>query len=258
MTDAATNAGPDGRAPDDGDALFGLRGVRQERAGTVVLDGVDLDIHAGAITALIGPSGAGKTSLLRLLNRLDDPTAGAVSYCGRPLGALPVRELRRQVGFVFQRPTMFPGTVADNLRASLTLGASADRALGVDAALDLVELPATHAGREAEKLSGGEQQRVSIARAMMTGPTTLLLDEPTSALDPEIAERLLATIVRLSRDAGLSVVMVTHRLSEASDASAWTVMLEAGRVVEAGPTEQLFRHATHERTRAYLATAGTR
>jgi ABC-type glutathione transport system ATPase component len=122
----------------------------------------------------------------------------------------------------------------------------------------MVELPRATASRDAEELSGGEQQRVSIARALMTSPRVLVLDEPTSALDPEVAERLLATVVRLSRDAGLSVIMVTHRLSEASESSMFTVMLEAGRVVEAGPTERMFREPSHERTRAYLATARTR
>jgi putative ABC transport system ATP-binding protein len=246
------------------DALFVLAGVRQARGATVVLDGVDLTLPAGELSALIGPSGAGKTSLLRLLNRLEDPTGGTVTYRGRPLAAIDVRALRREIGFVFQRPTMFPGTVGANLRVPLELARGAAGAAphgaspGIEAALAMVELPPAYASRDAEELSVGEQQRVSIARALMTSPRVLLLDEPTSALDPEVAERLLATVVRLSRDAGLSVVMVTHRLSEASDSSTFTVMLEAGRVVEAGPTARMFRDASHERTRAYLATARPR
>jgi ABC-type methionine transport system ATPase subunit len=246
------------------EALFVLAGVRQARSATVVLDGVDLTLPAGELSALIGPSGAGKTSLLRLLNRLDDPTGGTVTYRGRPLSAIDVRSLRREIGFVFQRPTMFPGTVGANLRVALEVAGGAAHAAahapspGVEAALEMVELPRAYATRDAEELSGGEQQRVSLARALMTSPRVLLLDEPTSALDPEVAERLLATVMRLSRDAGLSVIMVTHRLSEASDSSTFTVMLEAGRVVEAGPTERMFRDPSHERTRAYLASARPR
>jgi putative ABC transport system ATP-binding protein len=237
--------------------LFSLRGVSQERGGAVILRDLTLDLPRTAITALVGPSGAGKTSLLRLLNRLDDPTAGSVAFDGRPITSYPVGALRRRVGFAFQSPAMFPGTVADNLRTAAGLGGAAALAdaLPVERVLAAVELSADHAGREAGRLSGGEQQRVSLARALMTRPEVLLLDEPTSALDPEVAERLLATIARLTRDHGVAVVMVTHRLSEAREISTYTVMLERGRLVEAGPTERLFTAAASERTRAYLATA---
>jgi polar amino acid transport system ATP-binding protein len=118
-----------------------------------------------------------------------------------------------------------------------------------------VGLSADYASREAGRLSGGEQQRVSIARALMTRPDVLLLDEPTSALDPEVAERLLETVARLTRERGVAAVMVTHRLGEAREISTYAVMLEGGRLVEAGPTERLFTAPASERTRAYLATA---
>ncbi len=228
----------------------------QVRGDLRTLDGVDLDIPAGGVTALVGPSGAGKTSLLRLLNRLDSPAAGEVAFRGRPVAGLPVRELRRRVGFVFQLPVMFPGTVADNLRAAA--GAAGDATPVSDAAvadaLGLVGLDGSYAAREAGRLSGGERQRASIARALMTRPEVLLMDEPTSALDPEVAERLMATVVRLTSDASLTAVMVTHRLAEARSASDFLVMLEAGRVLEAGPAAALFGGAAHPRTRAYLAS----
>lgn len=238
-------------------SLFALRGVTQERGGTMILRDVTLDLPRTAITALVGPSGAGKTSLLRLLNRLDDPAAGQVSFDGQPISGYPIGTLRRRVGFVFQTPAMFPGTVRDNLRTAVDLGAagSVSGAPPAERVLDAVGLSADYASREAESLSGGEKQRVSIARALMTGPEVLLLDEPTSALDPEVAERLLATIARLTREHGVSVVMVTHRLGEARHISTYTVMLEGGRLVEAGPSAQLFAGASSERARAYLATA---
>ena len=235
--------------------LFSLRGVSQERGGAVILRDLTLDLPRTSITALVGPSGAGKTSLLRLLNRLDDPTAGTVAFDGRPITSYPVGRLRRRVGFVFQSPAMFPGTVSDNLRTAAELGEAAADAPPLERVLAAVELSADYASREAGRLSGGEQQRVSLARALMTRPEVLLLDEPTSALDPEVAERLLATVARLTRERGVAVVMVTHRLSEARDISTYTAMLEGGRLVESGPTERLFTAAASERTRAYLATA---
>src|SRR5437870_2472838 len=108
-------------------AAFTLKDVRQVKDGMTVLDGVELDIPHGAITALVGPSGAGKTSLLRLLNRLDDPVSGDIVYRARAITHYPVQELRRKVGFVFQTPVMFPGTVRDNLQVALTLGGRALR-----------------------------------------------------------------------------------------------------------------------------------
>ena len=236
---------------------FELRDVVEERAGAQVLAGVSVALPAGAITALVGPSGAGKTSLLRLLNRLDEPGGGEIRFRGRPLASYAVRELRSTVGFVFQTPVMFPGTVADNLRTAAGLSAGGTAELGgdwVERLLEQVELPRAYALRDSERLSGGEKQRVALARALATRPQVLLLDEPTSALDPEVAERLLATVARVNAEQGHTIIMVTHRLSEARQTSGYTVMLEAGRVVEAGPTTELFERPVQARTRAYLAT----
>ena len=234
--------------------IFPLCGVTQERRGAVLLRNVTVELPRTAVTALIGPSGAGKTSLLRLLNRLDDPASGDVWFAGKRIESYPVRALRRRVGFVFQRAAMFPGSVADNLQVAVSLGALAGEGAPDPAQmLEAVGLGPEYAAREATQLSGGEQQRVSIARALMTRPEVLLLDEPTSALDPEVAGHLLSTIERLSRERDLSVVMVTHRLGEARSVSSYTVMLEAGQVVEAGETEHIFNAAANARTRAYLA-----
>jgi putative ABC transport system ATP-binding protein len=223
-----------------------------------VLAGVTIDLPKGGFSALIGPSGAGKTSLLRLLNRLDDPASGVVRFLGRPIVDFPVRALRRRVGFVFQAPAMFPGTVAQNLAIVPRLGGEAVAAhvsARIAEILRLVELGADFEDRIAADLSGGEQQRVALARALMTGPEVLLLDEPTAALDPEVAEHLMHTLRRLRESAGLTIVMVTHRLSEARLASTYAVMLEAGRVVEAGPSARLFSAPVEARTREFI-TAG--
>jgi putative ABC transport system ATP-binding protein len=231
---------------------FSLRGVEQERGGRRTLCGVDLDLPAREVVALVGPSGAGKTSLLRLLNRLDDPTRGRVEFQGEPINEVPVRELRRRVAFVFQAPVMFPGTVGANLETARMLGPSQTSTAVAGAALRFAGLDESFLNRDAEGLSGGEKQRVSIARALMTAPEVLLLDEPTSALDPEVAEQLMLTIRRLADEASVSIVMVTHRLAEARSASTHTVLLEEGRVVESGATDILFTTPSAERTRRYL------
>ena len=212
------------------------------------------------MVALVGPSGAGKTSLLRLLNRLDDPTAGTVAFAGGPITSVPIRQLRRRIGFVFQQPVMLAGTVAANLAVArrfatssgLTAGGMADGGGDDSAILRLAGLDHSYAARDAADLSGGEKQRVGIARALACGPEVLLLDEPTSALDPEVADQLMTTVRDLVANGGLSVVMVTHRLAEARVASTFTVVMEAGRVIETGPTKQLFSSPREGRTREYL------
>jgi ABC-type methionine transport system ATPase subunit len=250
--------------PSEEPPAFHLRGVRQVRGGRAVLDDVSLDLPRGGFTALIGPSGSGKTSLLRLLNRLDDPVGGTLELFGRPITEYPVRALRRRVGFVFQAPIMFAGTVRENLEAARRLapdpvvrGPSAqpsvrEGAAGVEELLTLAGLDAGFAERAAADLSGGEKQRVALARTLMTRPEVLLLDEPTAALDPEVADRLLHTLMGLRETRGLTMVMVTHRLREARLAASDVVMLEGGRVVEAGAAAQVLGDAARERTRSFL------
>jgi putative ABC transport system ATP-binding protein len=231
---------------------FSLRSVEQERAGRVTLSGIDLDLPRREVVALVGPSGAGKTSLIRLLNRLDDPTRGTILFDGAAIGALPIRELRRRVGFVFQTPVMFGGTVGENLQTAATFAVNDRKLPDAVEALRLAGLDESFLNRDAERLSGGEKQRVSLARALMTAPEVLLLDEPTSALDPEVAEQLMLTIRRLAENMGVTIVMVTHRLAEARSASTHVVLLEAGRVVESGLTTVMFTSPSEERTRQYL------
>jgi putative ABC transport system ATP-binding protein len=236
------------------DPAFRLRGVRQVRGGSVVLDDVDLEIPRRRVTALVGRSGAGKTSLLRLLNRLDEPVQGAIEYGGRPLAELPVRQLRRRVGFVFQAPVMFPGTIRDNLREAVALTGRPVHDLESDMrnVMGLVELDAALLDRDGDRLSLGQKQRANLARALMNGPEALLMDEPTSALDPETADRLMDTVRRASVERALTVVMVTHRLAEAQRVSDVTVVLEAGRVLTVGPTPEVFGQTADARLRAFL------
>ena len=200
--------------------------------GATILDHVDLAIADGGITVLVGPSGAGKSTLLRLLNRLEVPTAGEVRFRGRPLADLDSSALRRRVGMVFQRPAPFPGTVRDNL---LVADPDADEEALV-AALHAARLDAAFLDRPADELSGGEAQRMCLARTLVTQPEVLLMDEPTSALDPDARRRLERTALRLA-DEGRELVWVTHDLEQAAPprlARSWCWSAGASRARPTG------------------------
>jgi len=209
-------------------ALFELVDVSLVVDGTTILDHVDLAIADGSITVLVGPSGAGKTTVLRLLDRLEVPTSGEVRFRGRPLAELDVLALRRRVGMVFQRPAPFPGTVRDNL---LVADPHADEEALV-AALRAARLDAAFLDRPADELSGGEAQRMCLARTLVTQPEVLLMDEPTSALDADARRRLERTALRLA-DEGHELVWVTHDLEQARRLGGEIVVLVGGRIAGA-------------------------
>ena len=205
--------------------LFELEDVSLEIDGTTILDHVDLAIADGGITVLVGPSGAGKTTVLRLLDRLEVPTSGEVRFRSRPLADLDVLALRRRIGMVFQRPAPFPGTVRDNLHVA---DPDADEEALV-AALHAARLDAGFLDRPADDLSGGEAQRMCLARTLVTQPEVLLMDEPTSALDPEARRSLERTAIRLAHE-GRELVWVTHDLDQAQRLGGEIVVLVGGRI----------------------------
>jgi putative ABC transport system ATP-binding protein len=174
-------------------------------AGRVVFEGLRAGVAEGA-TGIVGPSGVGKSTLLRLLNRLADPAVGTVRYRGRDLREVDVLALRRDVGLVPQLPALLEGTVADNVIYGLRL---ANRATDVAESLRLVGLDPAFGSRRADALSVGEQQRVMLARTLALQPSVLLLDEPTSALDETAKAAIEATLRDLRDRLGLSFVLVT-------------------------------------------------
>jgi putative ABC transport system ATP-binding protein len=201
--------------------------------GKVLVEDASFEARAGEVLAIVGPSGAGKSSLLRLLNRLDEPTHGTVYLQGTDYRTLAPRELRRKVGMVTQRPYLFPGSVADNLRFGPAQRGERLPDPAVDDLLTRVGLEG-YAGRSVANLSGGEMQRVSVARTLANAPLVLLLDEPTSALD-DAAKRGIEALVRaIVRDQGLGCVMVTHDMDQAARLADRALALERGRVVRAG------------------------
>jgi putative ABC transport system ATP-binding protein len=210
--------------------LFAFEGVGLERDGTRVLADVDVAVPAEGITVFVGPSGAGKSTLLRCCNRLEVPTAGRVLYRGDDLATLDPLAHRRRAAMVFQAPARFPGTVADNLRAVAT-DLSAEEAGEL---LGRVGLSPTLLDRQADALSGGEAQRMVLARALTTRPEVLLADEPTSALDTAATHRLEQLARSLAAD-GMPVLWVTHDLDQVRRLADHLVVLDRGRVTWAGP-----------------------
>ena len=191
-----------------------------------MLDDVSATISGGA-TALLGPSGSGKSSLLRLLNRLSDPDAGTIRFEGEDVRALDVLDLRRRAVLVPQLPAPLPGTVADNVRYGPSL---CDREPDVETCLARSGLDPSYAERDAAELSVGEQQRVMLARALALDPEVLLLDEPTSALDEAARDGVERTLAELAQ-AGVAMVLVTHDRGQAERIASEVVELNEGRVV---------------------------
>jgi putative ABC transport system ATP-binding protein len=206
------------------DRLVAIRGGRN------VVDGVSLEVHDGQVVGLVGPSGSGKSTLLRCLNRLVEPTSGTLRFDGGDARSFDPRELRRRVALVMQTPVLFEGTVRDNLRlrpADAPGDFSEDR---LHAALAEVGLERDLLDRDGATLSGGEKQRVTIARALLRDPQALLLDEPTSALDPPNALLVVETISRLRAGRGLSIVAVTHQAELVRRLGGGLLYLVKGRV----------------------------
>jgi putative ABC transport system ATP-binding protein len=210
--------------------LFELRDVTLSRAGEVVLRHVSAEIPAGA-ACIAGPSGSGKSSLLRLLDRLRDPDSGEVSYRGQDVRSYDVLALRRSVSLVPQLPALIEGTVADNIRFAARL---AGRSPDLAAVLEHAGLDPSFADRDAARLSVGEQQRVMLARSLVQEPDVLLLDEPTSALDEAARTSIEQTLLRLRRDLGQSYVVVTHDPEQAKRMSDWCLHLALGGTVARG------------------------
>jgi putative ABC transport system ATP-binding protein len=205
--------------------LFSLELVTVRRGGTLLLDQVTCQIPAGTCTALTGPSGSGKTTLLRLLNRLDDPDAGRVCLDGRPLPDLDVLALRRRVALVAQAPVLLTGQVLDELRAGQP-GLGEQDAAGL---LEQVSLPAAMLARGTAGLSGGEAQRLCLARALAAGPQVLLLDEPTSALD-SVSAHAVEQAAKSFIAAGGSVVLVSHDTGQTRRIASQVLALRDGHI----------------------------
>ena len=220
--------------------------VHLVRGGREVLRGIDARFGAGRVTALVGPSGAGKTSLLRCLNRLEDPDSGRVLLDGVDVREMPPTDLRKRVGMVFQTPTLFEGGVRANLRYGLEDVPEEDLAW----ALREAGLKEEFLGRDSSALSVGQAQRVCIARCLVRKPEVLLMDEPTSALDPLATQKIEDLIWELKEK--YTVAIVTHNMQQAARVSDYTAFMYMGDLIEYGATDTIFTNPRVDRTEAYV------
>lgn len=215
-----------------------MKNLGREADGKILVADINLVVVPGEVLAITGPSGAGKTSLLRLLNRLDEPTRGTVLLDGEDYRQEEVSALRRRVGMLLQQAYLFPGTVADNLRfGPLQQGQLLEDAV-VDELLERVGLPG-FAETDVSVLSGGEAQRVSLARTLANDPAILLLDEPTSSLDEANRLGIESLVLDILHQNGMSCIMVTHDLQQAARMADRLLLLENSRMLRVGLPEEV-------------------
>jgi polar amino acid transport system ATP-binding protein len=237
--------------------ILEVRGLRKSFGGAEVLKGIDLAVEPQELVFIIGPSGAGKSTFLRCLNRLEEPSAGAIVVDGVDLlhPKTDINAMRRRIGMVFQAFNLYPhmtalGNVTLALRKVLGLASGPAEAAGL-AALDRVGLK-DKARAYPNELSGGQQQRVAIARAIALEPKIMLFDEPTSALDPELVGSVLA-VMRDLRAAGMTMVVVSHEMRFAREAAHRVVFMEDGLIGDEGPPAKMFGPDANPRASRFLA-----
>ncbi|MCF6408460.1 phosphate ABC transporter ATP-binding protein [Pseudalkalibacillus salsuginis] len=205
------------------------------------LKDISFELRRKQIMTIVGPSGAGKSSLLFLLNRLEEPISGKIYYLGQNIKDIPVTQLRCEIGMVFQSAYLFDGTAEENIQYGPKMSGKLEDC-NVDRLLDLVDLPKSFKMRHVTSLSGGEQQRVAIARTFANKPSVLLLDEATSALDIKTTEHIEELLIRLRDEKEISILMVTHNLKQAERMGSQTLYMEEGKLIERGMTTRMFAH----------------
>jgi phosphate transport system ATP-binding protein len=247
-----------------GKAKVEVEGVNCRYGGALAVDGVWMEVPENRVVALMGPSGCGKSTLLRSINRMNDAIPefrldGRILLDGEDVyrGRADLIDLRRRVGMVFQAPAVFPASIRENALYGLKRAGVRDRALLDEVLAHVLRRAALwdevsdRLNDPAEALSGGQQQRLCIARALAMQPEVLLMDEPCSALDPLATARVEDVIRELARDT--TVLLVTHNLQQAARVSDRTAFLFQGKLVEYGPTDEVFRSPAHELTQQYIS-----
>ena len=237
--------------------LFSVRGLKKSFGDLDVLKGIDVDIHEGEVLVVIGPSGGGKSTFIRCLNLLENPTDGEIYFEGSKINAkgTDVNKLRQKIGMVFQHFNLFPHlSVLDNLTIApmkLRNEKKEDIEKRAKELLDNVGL-LDKASAFPNQLSGGQKQRVAIARSLAMLPDVILFDEPTSALDPEMVGEVLEIMKKLARD-GMTMVCVTHEIGFAKEVATRVAFIDEGVIAEIAPPEEFFGNPKNERLKEFLS-----
>ena len=241
----------------NGNVLFEIKDLQKKFGSLTVFDGLSETICKGDVVVIIGPSGGGKSTFIRCLNLLEQPTAGKIYFEGEDITAkgFDVNRHRQKVGMVFQQFNLFNNlTVLENITISLTKVKKQSEEERKEKALKLLKRVGLEdkANAYPSQLSGGQKQRIAIVRALAMEPDVLLFDEPTSALDPEMVGEVLQVISDLARD-GITMVVVTHEMGFARKVGTRVLFMDGGQIAEQGTPEEIFEHPQNARTKEFLS-----
>ena len=241
----------------NGNVLFEIKDLQKKFGGLTVFDGLSETICKGDVVVIIGPSGGGKSTFIRCLNLLEQPTAGKIYFEGEDITAkgFDVNKHRQKVGMVFQQFNLFNNlTVLENITISLTKVKKQSEEESKEKALKLLKRVGLEdkANAYPSQLSGGQKPRIAIVRALAMEPDVLLFDEPTSALDPEMVGEVLQVISDLARD-GITMVVVTHEMGFARKVGTRVLFMDGGQIAEQGTPEEIFEHPQNARTKEFLS-----
>ncbi len=241
----------------NGNVLFEIKDLQKKFGSLTVFDGLNETIYKGDVVVIIGPSGGGKSTFIRCLNLLEQPTAGKIYFEGEDITAkgFDVNRHRQKVGMVFQQFNLFNNlTVLENITISLTKVKKQSEEESKEKALKLLKRVGLEdkANAYPSQLSGGQKQRIAIVRALAMEPDVLLFDEPTSALDPEMVGEVLQVISDLARY-GITMVVVTHEMGFARKVGTRVLFMDGGQIAEQGTPEEIFEHPQNPRTKEFLS-----